>query len=179
MRAFWSKARGVEELSEDAPIVTLLRIVLQQVIGWPWYLLVNITAAPTSLPKKPSKVALGNSHFAPWGSLFRAEEAWLILASDVGLAAMAGLLYFCGQQFGSGTVARLYVLPYMWLNHWIVAITYLHHTHPDLPKFEPASWNFIKGATATIDRSFGPFGFVSRFFWHDIIDYHVCHHLFS
>ncbi|KAI4151424.1 MAG: hypothetical protein LQ340_003502, partial [Diploschistes diacapsis] len=176
MRAFWSTAKGVEDLAEDAPIVTFLRLLLQQIIGFPWYLMVNITAAPTSLPKKPSSKMLGNSHFAPWGSLFRNEEVGCILASDMGLAAMAALLFYAGQQLGSATVVHLYLTPYLWTNHWIVAITYLHHTHPDLPKYEPEAWTFIKGATATMDRSCG---FIGRFFFHDILDYHVVHHLFS
>ena len=57
-----------------------------------------------------------------------------------------------------------------------VAITFLHHTHPSVPKYENASWNFLRGATATIDRDFG---YVGRFFFHNIIDFHVIHHLFS
>ena len=176
MRAFWSKVQGVEDLTEDAPIVTFLRVLLQQLIGFPWYMLVNITAAPTSLPKKLSKRMLGNSHFAPWGSLFRDEEVWYIFASDVALVIMAAILFYAGQQIGSAMVVRLYLVPYLWCNHWIVAITYLHHTHPDLPKFEPEAWTFLKGATATVDRNFG---WAGRFFFHDIIDYHVIHHLFS
>ena len=41
MRAFWSKVKGVDDLMEDVPLVTFLRILLQQLIGWPWYLMVS------------------------------------------------------------------------------------------------------------------------------------------
>lgn len=33
---------------EDAPLVVFWRIILQQVIGWHWYLLSHITAGPNS-----------------------------------------------------------------------------------------------------------------------------------
>jgi bifunctional Delta-12/omega-3 fatty acid desaturase len=56
------------------------------------------------------------------------------------------------------------------------AITYLHHTHPKIPKYEDPSWTFLKGALATIDRDFG---FIGRNLFHGIIEYHVIHHLFS
>lgn len=169
-------ADRLEELSEDAPLVTFLRIILQQVIGFPWYLLTNITAAPTSLPKDPSAKPLGNSHFAPTGGLFRPEEAGAIFLSDLGLLAMGTALYQAGTIFGFSNLALLYLQPYMWLNHWIVAITYLHHTHPDLPKFENESWTFLKGATATVDRELG---WVGKYMFHSIIEFHVIHHLFS
>jgi omega-6 fatty acid desaturase (delta-12 desaturase) len=56
-----------------------------------------------------------------------------------------------------------------------VAITYLHHTHPSVPHYAEGAWTFTKGALSTIDRSFGIIG---RHFFHDIVDYHVIHHLF-
>lgn len=56
-----------------------------------------------------------------------------------------------------------------------VAITYLHHTHPEVHHFEAESWSFVKGALATVDRDFG---FVGRHLFHGIIDTHVVHHLF-
>ncbi|TGO51453.1 hypothetical protein BCON_0161g00260 [Botryotinia convoluta] len=176
LQLFGSHVRGLEDLTEDAPFATFLRIVIQQLLGWPWYLMNNITASSQSLVNPKSTKWLGNSHLAPWGSLFRVEEAHLIIISDIGLFATATLLYHCSLKLGLGMTLQLYLQPYLWLNHWIVAITYLHHTHPKLPKFEPEAWTFIKGATATIDR---PLGFIGKHFLHNIADYHVIHHLFS
>ncbi|KAL9617927.1 MAG: hypothetical protein Q9160_007293 [Pyrenula sp. 1 TL-2023] len=167
--------KDLEEMVEDAPIVTCFRIMTQQLLGFPWYLANNITAAEDSLPKPKSSIPLGNSHFAPWGSLFRKDEALLILMSDIGLAAMAYVLYMAGSYFGSTNVALLYLQPYFWVNHWIVCITYMQHTHPDLPKFENDAWTFLKGATATVDRKFDWFG---KHLIHNIVDFHVIHHLF-
>ncbi|KAF2233029.1 delta-12 fatty acid desaturas-like protein [Viridothelium virens] len=165
-KTLWSKVQRVEDLAEDVPA---------QLLGMPTYLLTNITASPTSLHRPKSKRWLGNGHLDPTGSLFRPEEAYLVLCSDLGLVAMAAALYFTGRQIGSGTTMLLYLQPYFWVNHWFVAITYLHHTHPDLPKYEPEAWNFVKGATATVDREFGPIG---RYLFHGIIEFHVVHHLF-
>ena len=57
----------------------------------------------------------------------------------------------------------------------IVAITYLHHTHPDVPHYDENAWTFVKGALCTVDRRFG---WIGRHLFHEIIDYHVIHHLF-
>lgn len=59
---------------------------------------------------------------------------------------------------------------------WAVAITYLQHTDPSLPHYEADSWNFTRGAAATIDREFG---FIGRNLLHGIIETHVLHHYIS
>ncbi|KAK7756734.1 hypothetical protein SLS62_001177 [Diatrype stigma] len=164
----------VDHLVEDAPAVVLLRIVLQQVVGWPWYLLTHITAGPNSSPRK-SRGWWDNSHYVPSSSLFREHEFWRVLASDLGIAAVCYGLYLAAQRYGFWTVTWTYVLPWMWVNHWIVMITYLHHTSPSLPKYTPESWTYLRGALATVDRE--P-GFVLRHMFHHIIDLHVVHHLF-
>ncbi len=166
----------LEELTEDSPLITVLRLVLQQILGFPWYLLTNITASQGSLHKPQSKKFLGNSHFLPQSTIFRPEEAHLIVLSDVGIGIMMAALHYATMKFGLQMVVLLYLQPYMWVNHWIVAITYLHHTHPKLPKFEPEAWTFLKGATATVDREFG---FIGKHMFHNIIEFHVIHHLFS
>jgi hypothetical protein len=169
------------DLTEDAPIVTLGRILIQQIFGFPWYLLMNITATEGSAAAKraknaSSKFPLGNSHFSPYSSLFRPEEAHLILISDIGIAITLLTIWYLTSIYGWTTMAILYLQPYLWVNHWIVAITYLHHTHPDVPKYEPEAWTFLRGATATIDRNLG---FGGKHFMHNIADFHVIHHLFS
>lgn len=57
----------------------------------------------------------------------------------------------------------------------LVAITYLHHTHMEVPHYAAENWTFVKGALATVDREFG---FVGRHLFHCIIEHHVVHHLF-
>ena len=149
---------------------------MQQLFGFPWYLAANITASPGSLSKPQSTKFLGNSHFLPSSSLFRPEEAHLILLSDIGIGLTAMGLWLAATKLGFHMIVLLYLQPYLWVNHWIVAITYLHHTHPKLPKYEPEAWTFLKGATATVDREFGLIG---KYMFHGIIEFHVIHHLFS
>ena len=171
----------LDEMTEDAPLVTLGRILIQQIFGFPWYLFANITATQGSLAagktkNPPSKYPLGNSHFNPSSTLFRPEEWHLILASDIGIGLVLAGVWYSSTMIGWPMVFALYGQSYMWVNHWIVAITYLHHTHPDVPKYEPEAWTFLRGATATIDRNLG---FGGKHLMHNIADFHVIHHLFS
>ncbi|KAI1384256.1 fatty acid desaturase-domain-containing protein [Hypoxylon trugodes] len=168
------KKVDLEHMAEDAPVVVFLRIVLQQILGWPWYLLTHITAGPNSSPRK-SRGWWDNSHFLPTSSLFRPSEGLNIVLSDLGILGMSYVLYLAGEKYGSWNVVWGYVLPWMWVNHWIVMITYLHHTSPDLPKYNPESWTYLRGALATVDRD--P-GVVLKYMLHHIIDLHVIHHLF-
>lgn len=57
-----------------------------------------------------------------------------------------------------------------------VAITFLQHTDPSLPHYEPGAWTFTRGAAATIDRELG---FVGRHLMHGIVETHVLHHFVS
>jgi omega-6 fatty acid desaturase / acyl-lipid omega-6 desaturase (Delta-12 desaturase) len=57
-----------------------------------------------------------------------------------------------------------------------VCITFLQHTDPSLPHYQGDTWNFTRGAAATIDREFG---FIGRTLFHGIIETHVLHHYIS
>ncbi|RAK95936.1 delta-12 fatty acid desaturas-like protein [Aspergillus ibericus CBS 121593] len=148
-------AEVLEEIGQDAPWVLFLRIVLQPTIGWNWYILTNITCPPTAVVK-------------PGMSMWR---------HDLGCLATIAGLYHLYTWFGSfETLFWVYIMPWTWVNHWIVMITYLHHTHPAVPQYTSESWTFLRGATATIDHHFGLIG---THFFHRISSDHVTHHLFS
>ena len=117
---------------EDAPIVVLLRILFQQLAGWPWYLITHITAGPNSSPKK-SRGWWDNSHFLPDSSLFRPSEFWNIIISDLAISAMAVVLYALEQRYGMWTMVWTYLLPLMWVNHWIGTRIALQYNHPLSP----------------------------------------------
>ncbi|KAK4107710.1 bifunctional D12/D15 fatty acid desaturase [Canariomyces notabilis] len=161
------------ELFEDVPLVQLVKLLAHQLAAWQMYLLFNISAGRGSQQRKASWWRL--SHFEPTSAVFRPSEAFYIALSDLGLAIVGGLLYLASTVVGWKTVFLLYGVPYFWVHHWLVAITYLHHTHPEVHHFEAESWSFVKGALATVDRDFG---FVGRHLFHGIIDTHVVHHLF-
>jgi omega-6 fatty acid desaturase (delta-12 desaturase) len=61
-------------------------------------------------------------------------------------------------------------------NSLVVAITFLQHTDPSLPHYDGNTWNYARGAAATIDREFG---FIGRHIFHGIIETHVLHHYVS
>ncbi|KAM5367872.1 hypothetical protein ACJZ2D_009783 [Fusarium nematophilum] len=174
------KPGQLDEVTEDAPLVLFLRIILQQVIGWNWYILSNITCPPSGLVKKGMSV-WRHSHFDPWGALFRTSEATAIILSDIGcFTTLVGLWALYKYTGSVEEVFWLYIVPWSWVNHWIVMITYLHHTHPEVPKYASEEWTFVLGATATMDRYFlWPFGFIGTHFFHNISTDHVVHHLFS
>ncbi|PWY67846.1 hypothetical protein BO83DRAFT_419146 [Aspergillus eucalypticola CBS 122712] len=164
----------LEDIGQDAPFVLFLRILLQQTIGWNWYILTNITCPPTAIPRK---CLSRHSHFDPQGALFYPSEWLSIVLSDLGCFTVIAGFYQLYQQFGSfETLFWVYIVPWTWVHHWVVMITYLHHTHPSVPKYCPESWSFLRGATATMDRDFGIIG---THFFHHISTDHVTHHLFS
>ncbi|KAI2790497.1 Oleate hydroxylase FAH12 [Penicillium oxalicum] len=166
----------VQELFEETPFYNAAALLSHQLLGWQTYLMFNVSAGSKSLPEKPTgPKALRNSHFDPLGSLFTDSQAHLIAITDLGLLIVGGTLYYLATQMGAWKIALLYVVPYFWVHHWLVAITYLHHTHPTVPHYDADAWTFVKGALSTVDRRFG---FIGRHFFHEIIDYHVVHHLF-
>ncbi|KAL3264748.1 hypothetical protein ABHI18_000453 [Aspergillus niger] len=109
----------LEDIGQDAPFVLFLRILLQQTIGWNWYILTNITCPPTAVPKKGMSM-WRHSHFDPQGALFYPSEWLSIVLSDLGCFAAITGLYQLYQQFGSfETLFWVYIVPWTWVNHWI------------------------------------------------------------
>ena len=57
-----------------------------------------------------------------------------------------------------------------------MCITFLQHTDTYIPHFRESEFTWLRGALATVDRSYGWFLDDSM---HHIADSHVAHHLFS
>ncbi|RAH46250.1 oleate delta-12 desaturase [Aspergillus brunneoviolaceus CBS 621.78] len=174
-RRRWMDA--MEDLVEDTPLSTLLRFAAHQLLGWQAYLLFYATGAKAAIsrPKAQTRTPLPLSHLSPDSLLFHPKQRPVVLLSDLGLALTISGLVYLGSILGPSRVMLLYFLPYFWVHHWIVAITYLHHTHPQIAHYSSETWSFTRGALGTVDRSFG---FIGRHFFHHIIDHHVIHHLF-
>ncbi|KAI0600320.1 fatty acid desaturase [Biscogniauxia sp. FL1348] len=173
----------LSELGEETPIVTFVSLLGQQLVGWPNYLLTNVTGHNFHERQREGRgkgkkngFGGGVNHFDPRSPLYEAKDAKLILLSDLGLAITIGVLTILGNTFGWKNMLVWYFLPYLWVNHWLVAITFLQHTDPSLPHYTPASWTYVRGAAATIDREFG---FIGRQLLHGIIETHVLHHYIS
>lgn len=173
----------LDELAEETPIATLVHSIGQQLLGWPLYLISNVTGH-NNHEKQPEgrgigkKNGFGNgvNHFDPNSPLYEAKDAALIILSDIGIAITLSILALLCKKYGFSNMAIWYFIPYLWVNHWLVAITFLQHTDPSLPHYTGASWNYVRGAAATIDREFG---FIGRTLLHGIIETHVLHHYVS
>jgi omega-6 fatty acid desaturase (delta-12 desaturase) len=173
----------LHELTEETPIATAIHMVGQQLLGWPLYLFANVTGHNNHERQlegrgkgKVNGYFTGVNHFNPSSPLYEAKDAKLILLSDLGLAITFSVLVMLSKIYGFSNMAVWYFIPYLWVNHWLVAITYLQHTDPTLPHYSAGSWNYVRGAAATVDREFG---FVGRTLLHGIIETHVLHHYVS
>ena len=60
-------------------------------------------------------------------------------------------------------------------NFYLCAITFMQHTHPDVPHFDDDQWTWLRGALHD-DRTMGPFADMKT---HYIVPSHVVHHIFS
>jgi len=176
-------AHQVSELMEETPMWTAIHLLGQQLGGWQMYLATNVTGhdnherQPEGRGKgKKNGFFTGVNHFNPSSPLYEAKDAKLILLSDLGLAITLTVIFLIGKNFGWANVFVWYWIPYFWVHHWLVAITYLQHTDPSLPHYEAHAWTFTRGAAATIDREFG---FIGRHILHGIIETHVLHHYVS
>ncbi|KAJ9131282.1 Fatty acid desaturase [Pleurostoma richardsiae] len=170
-------------LTEETPLYTLVMLIGQQLVGWPNYLLTNVTGHNNHEKQREGRgkgrrngFCGGVNHFDPRSPTFDNKEAKLVVYSDIGLLLAISTLLFLGHTFGWVNMAVWYILPYFWVNHWLVAITFLQHTDPTLPHYTADEWNFVRGAAATIDRDFG---FIGRHLFHGIIETHVLHHYVS
>ncbi|KAI1127284.1 oleate delta-12 desaturase [Nemania abortiva] len=161
----------ISEIGEETPIVSLLWLIAQQTVGWPNYLITNVTGH--KFLGKQNGLFTGANHFSPASPFFKPKDAKLILLSDLGLAATVLCLVYLSRACGWVNLLVWYFLPYLWVNNWIAAITFLHHTDPSVPRYTPALWTYTLGAAATIDRDFG---FIGKHIFHGIIETHVLHH---
>ncbi|KAF2878188.1 fatty acid desaturase-domain-containing protein [Massariosphaeria phaeospora] len=176
-------AHQLSELAEETPIATVIHMLGQQLGGWQMYLFCNVTGH-THHDKQPEGKGVGKfngffggvNHFNPASPLYEKKDEHLILLSDLGLAITLGALYFVGKNFGFNSVLVWYIIPYFWVHHWLIAITFLQHTDPSLPHYDATAWTYTRGAAATIDREFG---FIGRTLLHGIIETHVLHHYVS
>ena len=119
-------AHELAELAEETPIVTAGSLIGQQLAGWLLYLSTNVTGHNSHTRQKEGR-GQGKmngwggkvNHFDPSSPLYEAKDSKWILASDLGLAVVAGVLILIGKSFGWANLAVWYFLPYLWVNHWL------------------------------------------------------------
>ncbi|QRV77288.1 Fatty acid desaturase [Ceratobasidium sp. AG-Ba] len=171
-----------EEMLEaigDSPIGAAFGVFALLLFGWPLYLLINISGQK-SYPK-------WTNHFMPGGVLFAPHQQNQILLSDFGVFIWLATLFFWSMKRGFFEMFTIYFVPYLWVNHWLILITFLQHTDPVLPHYRASAFTFTRGALSTLDRSLlGGEGFLASITgWlgatltHGISETHVLHHVSS
>jgi len=140
-----------------------------QLTGWYAYLFFNLLGSPAY----PS----GTNHIFPSSPLFMETDRNSIIISNISVGTMLALLYRFSSLYGFAALTKLYIIPYMITNHWIVLITFLQHTDPTIPHYRNSQWSFVRGALTTVDRPL--LGWMGRVFLHNVSHDHIAHHLFS
>jgi omega-6 fatty acid desaturase (delta-12 desaturase) len=163
------RQQELREALAESPIGILWGLFLHQLFGWPLYLFFN-ASGQLHYPK-------GTNHFDPKAIIFKPSHFWQIIASNLGLVAAISALAYWSYMRSFTEMMVIYGIPYLWVNHWLVMITFLQHTDPVLPHYSASKWTFARGALATIDRNLlGPIG---PYITHGICETHVAHHISS
>lgn len=116
----------LSELVEDAPIVTVMNLLFQQLAGWQAYLLANASGHNNHARQSEGKgvgknngLFGGVNHFMPSSPLYEKKDEHLILLSDLGLAITLTAVILIGRSYGWMNIFVWYGIPYLWVNHWI------------------------------------------------------------
>jgi omega-6 fatty acid desaturase (delta-12 desaturase) len=120
----------LHELTEETPIATAIHLVSQQLFGWPMYLLSNVTGHNFHERQREGRgkgkangFFSGVNHFNPSSPLYDNKHAKYIVLSDIGLLITLSAVYYAGNTFGWANVAVWYIIPYLWVNHWLGKFT--------------------------------------------------------
>ncbi|KAI0755080.1 fatty acid desaturase-domain-containing protein [Daedaleopsis nitida] len=160
----------------DSPIGAIYGSLRYLLAGWPAYIIVNASGQL----RYPS----GTHHFDPAAVMFRPDQRAQIIISNIGILLWAAGIAAAIRQWGFFEVFRVYLIPYLWVNHWLVLITFLQHTDPLIPHYRASEFTFPRGALSTFDRNLlGDLGSVMAWLGavstHGISETHVAHHVAS
>jgi len=160
----------------DSPIGVVLNSATYLIGGWPSYILCN-SSGQSRYPK-------GSNHFNPSSPMYAPHQYEQVMISVLGVLLWLAGVALSVYNWGFLTVFRTYLVPYLWVNHWLVLITFLQHTDPLLPHYRAAEFTFTRGALATLDRNLlGDLGSVMSWIGahatHGISETHILHHISS
>ncbi|KAJ7459788.1 oleoyl phosphatidylcholine desaturase [Mycena latifolia] len=160
----------------DSPLGATYGFMSYLLLGWPLYLALNASGQ--------RRYPAGTNHFTPAAPMFAPHHRTQILISDVGIFLWMAALVASVYTYGFATVFRVYGVPYLWVNHWLVLITFLQHTDPLLPHYRAPEFTFPRGALATLDRNLlgdlGPImGWIGAHATLGISETHILHHVCS
>ncbi|KAJ7261986.1 delta12-fatty acid desaturase [Mycena rebaudengoi] len=161
VRAFHRAQKELWLAMCDSPIGTALGVAIYLLLGWPAYVLTNIEGQH----RYPNRT----NHFNPNSVLFSPHQRNLVLLSNIGVALWFLGLFAAIYAYGFAAVFTVYLVPYLWVNHWLILITFLQHTDPLVPHYRAPEFTFSRGALSTLDRRL----------LGDLGNTHVVHHVCS
>jgi omega-6 fatty acid desaturase (delta-12 desaturase) len=124
----------LKHLAEETPIVSFMQLIGHQLMGWQLYLFLNVTAGTKSGPDGKDKIEFA-SHYNPSSALFAPFQWKYIALSDLGLMIMGSTLCYTASIIGAWNVVLLYVIPYLWVHHWLSMFSSLNAIeHPQRSK---------------------------------------------
>ena len=174
MHYWYAHAQLFHFLGDDA--FAIFMVVERIAIAFQFYMFGVSSTGAIGADGKPIPKGVFPDYFRPKSRLFPPKMFWKVIASDIGVGLTLSALAYCSYLYGFRAVYFWYVGPYFFINGFLVATTWLHHTDPSVPHFDADNWTWMKGSLAgTIDR---PMGFWTNFFSHNISSTHVLHHLF-
>ncbi|TDL15824.1 delta-12 fatty acid desaturase protein [Rickenella mellea] len=160
----------------DSPIAAALRSATYVLGGWPLYLTMNLSGQ--------TRYPVGTNHFTRNAVLFAPRHYNQVLISNFGILMWLSLLAAWTYTRGFAEVFCIYLVPYLWVNHWVVLIVFLQHTDPVIPHYRAPEFTFIRGAFCTMDRNIlGDLGSIIAWIGatctHGISENHATHHISS
>ena len=160
-------------------INTILNILLKLFVGWPMYLLLNISGGRVDYYGNSTKInsyleSMKLSHFNPYAVIFPPEYTNKIIITDIFLLLQLGNLVMMEYIYGIGTSFLWYGCPLLVTNGWLTLYTILQHTAPNVPHYGADTFTWLKGALCTIDRVYP---WMIDEMHHYIGSTHVLHHL--
>ena len=139
-------------------------------VGWPAYLVAGLTGGAERgvtnhfWPRRPFSGAL-------FPDRWKRKVHWSSIGVVIMILALGSAAYLTGEYV---RLAAVYLLPYLFVNGWLVTYTWLQHTNEDVPHYADGDWSFVRGAFCSVDRPYGP---IANFLHHGIGTTHVAHHL--
>ncbi|GJJ13497.1 hypothetical protein Clacol_007751 [Clathrus columnatus] len=120
--------------------------------------------------------------FVPRPPLFSPHQRIGILLSDFGVLLWISTLITWSVARGFTEMFRIYLVPYLWVNHWLVLVTFLQHTDPLVPYYRDEAFTFLRGTLAALDRSLlgdcgKVAGWIGATLTHGVSETHVAHHV--
>jgi omega-6 fatty acid desaturase (delta-12 desaturase) len=146
--------------------------ILNLLLGWPIYLLFNITGGRREKIENNSILSL--SHFNPNSVIFPTNKYNYVVISNIFVIMQLCFVFSIDIKYGFGTSILWYFGPLVVTNSWLVLYTVLQHTNKNIPHYGGDTFTWLKGALCTIDRKYP---YLIDEMHHYIGSTHVVHHL--